>query len=488
MLKTQSITAFLKKPGFVLVLILATFFLKGVFIATIFPIFSGQDETRHYNTIQYLAEPKEKTWPIQKDVKQTGGGGIAVNNFSEEIRGVGGLTDLSAYRKELFLKQMFTTSYDGKNEDIINQQIWKPYNELYPPNIADSGNSFYHLMVSYIEKIFSHKSILFRFFIERIFSVILGTLGILFVYLIVKNIGFESKNSLIMTAIISFQPKISTYFTNISYDALLIPLFFLFTLGGVLSIKNGINWKNVSLMLIAAILGPLTKGTGIILLGSFILLMVFHSYNFYKNTSDKKRVKKYFLVSLALVILAIIIFFKIYSLSTILPSSGDTKKSVADYLSTSLTVGRLGLSSRTYWGALDWTANDHLGAIINTIWVIEIISAIGLVWFFFSKKKPEYLPEKKYVIFLIAMVVALQLGIRYYDCKIFMERGSLDLGTPGRYFLPNIAAHIALVFTGLGMLLRKEKYFRASLIISFLLVFSYCLYMIFDVVMPRFYF
>jgi hypothetical protein len=241
-------------------------------------------------------------------------------------------------------------------------------------------------------------------------------------------------------------------------------------------------------MLIAAILGPLTKGTGIILLGSFILLMVFHSYNFYKNTSDKKRVKKYFLVSLALVILAIIIFFKIYSLSTILPSSGDTKKSVADYLSTSLTVGRLGLSSRTYWGALDWTANDHLGAIINTIWVIEIISAIGLVWFFFSKKKPEYLPEKKYVIFLIAMVVALQLGIRYYDCKIFMERGSLDLGTPGRYFLPNIAAHIALVFTGLGMLLRKEKYFRASLIISFLLVFSYCLYMIFDVVMPRFYF
>jgi hypothetical protein len=69
-----------------------------------------------------------------------------------------------------------------------------------------------------------------------------------------------------------------------------------------------------------------------------------------------------------------------------------------------------------------------------------------------------------------------------------MERGSLDLGTPGRYFLPNIAAHIALVFTGLGMLLRKEKYFRASLIISFLLVFSYCLYMIFDVVMPRFYF
>ena len=53
---------FYKNPTFVLILILGVFFLKGVFLATIFPIFGGQDESRHYNTIQYLAEPAEKTW------------------------------------------------------------------------------------------------------------------------------------------------------------------------------------------------------------------------------------------------------------------------------------------------------------------------------------------------------------------------------------------------------------------------------------------
>ena len=89
--------------------------------------------------------------------------------------------------------------------------------------------------------------------------------------------------------------------------------------------------------------------------------------------------------------------------------------------------------------------------------------------------------------FFLLMVIALQAGIRFYDWKIFARTGALELGTPGRYFLPNMAAHIALLFTGLGMVFRKKEYFDISLLVGLLLMFSFSLYLIFDVVMPRYY-
>jgi hypothetical protein len=114
-------------------------------------------------------------------------------------------------------------------------------------------------------------------------------------------------------------------------------------------------------------------------------------------------------------------------------------------------------------------------------------AGIGLIYFLASKKRPEFLPDKKYVIFLIAMVIALQLGIRTADWKIFMSSDNLDLGTPGRYFLPNLASHIILLFVGLGAFLRKERYFQYSLIIGLILMFSFSMYLTFNVIIPRYY-
>jgi hypothetical protein len=88
------------------------------------------------------------------------------------------------------------------------------------------------------------------------------------------------------------------------------------------------------------------------------------------------------------------------------------------------------------------------------------------------------------------MLVILQLGIRTADWTVFKSTGSLDLGTPGRYFLPNITTHIILVFTGFGALfgyLKKEKYFNYSLLAGLILMMTFMLYIIFDVIILRFY-
>jgi hypothetical protein len=105
----------------------------------------------------------------------------------------------------------------------------------------------------------------------------------------------------------------------------------------------------------------------------------------------------------------------------------------------------------------------------------------------FSKRKFDYLPEKKYIIFLIGVIIALQLGIRFADWRAFSVSNRLNLGTPGRYFLPNLASHIILVFVGLGALLRKEKYFNLTLLFGLISMFAFFMYIIFDLVIPRTY-
>jgi len=70
---------------------------------------------------------------------------------------------------------------------------------------------------------------------------------------------------------------------------------------------------------------------------------------------------------------------------------------------------------------------------------------------------------------------------------VFMSTHALDLGTPGRYFLPTLASHVILVFAGLGMLLGKRRYFKNTLIGGIILMFFFSLYLTFDVILPRFY-
>lgn len=488
MANIQLVTVFIKKPKFILALILVVFFLKGVFIAAVFPIFTGQDEARHYNTVQFLAEPEEKTWPISERGKFDSPS-FDQYNFSSEIRNTGMAANFDIARHLSFGTVPFADGYDGQNEALINSKPWQPINDLYPPDMVGGITNLFHTLESYIERLFASSSILVRFFLERIFSVTLGTLAILLTYLIAKNIGLREKESLIITAIIAFQPKFSMYTTNINYDALFIPLFFLFTLGAILSLKDGPNWKNMAIMFFSTVLALFTKGTGLILLAVFIFMAAFL---FHQKLRGRKNMAKYY----AGAVLALVVFMFLISRITgydflgliiFKGGLGGTLTSLSDYLNKSLTLGRFGLSSRTYWGALDWGDNVLIDNFTNVVWLIQTIAAIGLAIFLFSRKKIDYLPEKKYIIFLIGMIVALQLGIRFADWRVFSGADRLELGTPGRYFLPNLATHLILVFLGLGALLKKEKYFNITLLAGLLAMFAFSMYIIIDVVIPRTY-
>jgi len=487
MSKVSLIDKLRKKPIILLIVLLGVFFLKEVFLADLFPMFTGQDEARHYNTIQYLAYPrlpqKAMSAPIEKQDKDR----LETYNFSQEIKNTIVAEGLDANRENSFSQMDFAPdSFSGKNEAAIDANKWMPVNATYPPDIASGGRSLYHKLASFIEKFLAGKSILVRFYAARLFSILLGTLAILFFYFTLKNFGFSEKAVLAITAIAAFQPRFSIYYTSVNYDALLILAFAAFAWAGSLILKKGANWKNLLALAAAAAIGYLAKATGIILIAALIFLIAFLFWQKFGRIISGRKNKFLPLAVFAIAVFVILFFFGNY-----LPfehmSFGKAFSSLGEYLGKSLTPGRLSLTARTYWGALGWTDSAILDKVVGIIRLIELASLAGLVWFLFSKKIPEYLPEKKYVWFAIFMIAALQLGIRVADWKVFSESGSLVLGTPGRYFIPNLALHIALVFTGLGMLMRKKEWLENSLALGAVLMFSFTAYLIFDVIIFRFY-
>lgn len=479
-----------RHPAFLISLLLAIFFLKGVFLATLFPIFTGQDEARHYNTLQYLNQPnipaEQTTYRLHIQDKED----FSDYNFSEEIINAGKAAGIDDLRHGLFDTQPFAPeSFDGPNEPNITQQTWKPYNFTVPADVAGTG-SLYHKVASEIESALSRHNILVRFYAARIFSVLLGTLAVFLAFLIARTLRFDAFISTLLAALVAFQPKFSMYMTNINYDAILIPTFFLFTWGGIMSIQKGINWRNSIVMLTAVAIGLLTKGTAIVLLATFLGIIIFHIITLARRSFKTATIMKS--VGAALFVIAGILILSggRYHYMRLIPvedSLSDTINSLGSYLDKSLTFGRFALSSRTYWGTLGWNDDFLANHLTDILSLIEEIAILGLVLFLFAKDKPDFLPEKGSVIFLIAMILALQLGIRTADWNVFAHTGSLGIGTPGRYFLPNLTTHIILVFIGLGMLLGTRERFKNILIGGVILMCFFSMFLTFSTILPRFY-
>ena len=478
---------FLRHRLFPISLLLAAFFFKGVFLVTTFPIFTGQDEARHYNTVQYLNQPEIPADQLVDRPYQQRKDDFSSYNFSEEILNAGKAAGIDDLRRGLFSTQPFVPgSFDGVRESDIVANSWRPYNVFVPVDTA--GVSFYHRVAALLERLLSEQNILVRFYAIRILSVALGTIAVWLTFLLARALRFDTPASTLIAALVAFQPKFSMYLTNINYDVLLIPSFFFFTWGGALSLRDGLNRKNFIAMLGGVAIGLLTKGTAIVLLAAFVGLMVFHFF---------AHARRHFKLTIAKGLFGLVFVFGAlalsggrYDYSHLIPiktSFSETKASLREYLNESVTPGRLALSSRTYWGALGW--NDDLLAnhLTDAIWKLEIVSAIGIAFFFLRRKTVECFPKKIQVAFLVAMLAALQLGIRAADWNVFAQTGSLDLGTPGRYFLPNLATHLILVFFGLGALLGTNERFRKVLLGGVILMFFFSLYLTADVLLPRFY-
>lgn len=483
MVKTQ-FSSLIEKPYFLLGLILVAFLAREAFLAITFPLFTGQDEARHYNTIQWLSEEQVRSCEKTATDKGQDKEDLSTYRFSEEIQETNKVIGLGIWREENYRKPSFTAGSTGLGESILSKLLWTKQMTICPPDIVSNarGFSLYHWLGNLIERTWWDSDILTRFYLIRLLSVLLGALTIVFTYFATREAGFSARVGLLLALLASLQPKLATYTTNINYDALLIPCFALFTWAGIRWLQRGPSLLTASLLILALGGAALTKGTGLILLGGGLFILLWTLARFGRRWWQKLSLFHWVIGGGLLLGLASVITIS-YSLMSLLPNFSPS--SLFEYLGKSLP--KIPSSSRNFWGVISWTSFNSGHIFVWAIWIIEAVGVYGLVRFFRNRSVIDFLPSRSIVLFLITLFFSLQFGVRLHDWHVFQETGALLLGTPGRYFLPTLLAQLFLVTVGLGTLLKKPFLLERSLLVFTLLILVFHLYNTWLVIIPRFY-
>lgn len=480
----------LKKPLFWLSVLLFVFIIKGVILSILFPFFQGPDEQIHYATIQHLAEPTEKSWPIIKSEKRAAiGSDISTFRFSEEtIRGAQA-TQFDEVKFQNENTQEFSRSALGLNENEIIKNNWKRYVDVYPSNTSGTV-SIYYFLGTKIEQALVHQSILTRLFSIRVLSVILGAFVVWLAYLTSRKVGLSEHQSLIVATLVVFQPMFSASASQVNIDIALILAFSVYIYISVWMLRDGMNWKNLVLLPLSLILAFYSKGPGVILFALTPFIIGFLIYKRF-DISPKKFIMGT-IVSIFVIAALIFLFVPKSYLIGITNFSAASQfdspiESLTKYADKTLGTGALFRTETSYWGHFGWLDTKVSDVAIDIIWTIEVMALLGVILYLVSKRMVSYLPEKKYVIFFIGIILALQLAIRFYDWRVFDATGQILIGTPGRYFLPNIIPHILLIVTGLGFFTQNKKQFDILLKILLVLMILFSLYTMINVILPRYY-
>lgn len=482
-----------KNPLFWLLILVIVFIIKGTIVNIFMPFFQGPDEAIHFAQMERWAEPQIPNWPITLDAEYLDNltsTDIRTHHFPEEIIQTGYLTQFDEVKSQKENRQLFTDTVTGLNEQKILTGNWKQFLDIYPPTTSDTW-SIYYLFGSKIEKLFNEYSIFFRFFTIRLLSVILGAGVVALSYFTSRKIKFSSWISILFASILTFQPMFVQTASIINYDIAIIFSFSLFLYAGVSLLRQGFSWFPFSLFILSIILGIASKGPGIVLvIISIPLLMTLTYRHFHPN---KRRFYWGVLLTGSLGIALAFLFVPATYLASITNLTATSKfdsplQSIGSYLEKTIDTGPLRNTAGSYWGNFGWLDTPIPGWMLSLIIYICVIGLVGALWYIFSKReRPTFLPERQYILFFLVTMIALQLAIRFYDWRIFDATGQIVIGQPGRYFLPNLIAFLAVVVTGLGFLMRKERRFILVMQVLALSMILMQLHTIVNVILPRYY-
>jgi len=255
-------------------------------------------------------------------------------------------------------------------------------------------------------------------------------------------------------------------------------------------LHDGISGKKCVLLLCSMLLAFYSKGPGIVLFAITPLFIGFLTYKQWRFS-----LKKFFWgIVFSIFVLSFILFLfvpKSYFIGitnfSAISKFDSPITSLSKYANKTLDLNAWLRTETSYWGHFGWLDTKVSNSVIHSIFFIEIIASLGIIFFLTSHKCRDYLPEKKYILFFIGIIIALQLAIRFYDWRVFDQYGKILIGTPGRYFLPTIIPHILLIVTGLGFFTQNKNQFTLLLKILALLMILLSLYAIINVITPRYY-
>lgn len=465
----------------ILFFVLISFFLRGMFMTAIIPIFFGPDEDNHISTVQYKAE-----------LKHVSSGEAVLSSqkyrYSEELIAALEATDFFKVKPlSENIPEFANGQNNGKNEELFKAVHFERRNQFANPQITGYPPLYYALNVIVEKAAFDH-DIITRVALMRMIAVSIGALILLCAFFIAREIGLTRAQAVLLTAIISFQPMFSFMSAVVNPDILLIFSFTLFTYASLLLLHHGLKKKAIFLLLLSVGIGLFTKGP------AMILPLIATGIILYKLRASKIIHGRRAMIANSAILLCIggLIFltpiWEKYIQPYILNTTSHFSSlfnSVSEYLHQTVDYKHIVLQTTiSYWGNFGWLDTPIDQRVAWFILGIEILAAVGIIFFLIRKNT---IPRKKFdVIFLVGMLFALQLLVRYSDWLVFDRFGRLELNTQGRYFLPNIFAHIYLIYFGLAMLFRR--YARMILPLLLIGMIGLYTYSVLFTIIPRFYF
>ena len=472
-------------------LLLGIFLLLGGWLALLLPFLQGPDEQIHYATIQKWAEPEEKPWTVRESREINKSDDIRTYRISEEVRETAHRLQFDEIKWQANNTQSFVSgSPYGEKESEITNNTWGRYIDTVPANTSGTW-SLYYWIGSAVERAFDQLGILYRLFLSRFLSVLIGAATACLAFLIGRRLGWSTSASTLFASLIAFQPMFLATSAVINIDILLVFSSTLFLLGAIDLLQDQRpTAKSISTVLTAIVIALFTKGPGVILIPLTLLLAFFivHSQysKKYPDLLPRSILGVFVITSLAF------IFIPSHILSNFLHLGASSVfetpfASLSAYLEKSLSLGSLIWTSTTYWGSFGWLDTNLPESILRIILAVETTALFGLIWLFRDPNPPHFLPEKRTLLFALASIVLLQIAIRFFDWRILDTTGKMLSGTPARYFLPNIAAHFLLLVAGLGYFARSEGAFSRLLHILSALLFLLALYSFWFLILPRYY-
>lgn len=465
----------------IVALILATL-LKALVWISVVPIWHTPDEQAHFATIQNFAEgvikPSYKGLTHSEEL-------IISERFLDTERG--------SKRRNKFTfnpnyKIEYVTGAVGKHEEEIKNLAKSTRTNMLEKEMA-SYYPLYYQAGKVIYQIFYNFDLLTRVFVVRLFS-IFPILGVtLLSYLAAKEI-FPKEKYLHLTVPIltSFHPMMTFLNAGVTNDGLNIFLFTAFIYFSILSIKKGLDFKNLVAFSIILGLGQITRPQFLIALPLFAVVFI---YDFFVHKRSLVQAFAKILVFIPIVIVTGGWFTLQKALGNFfeqgvpLPyfETPQTATSVNLSFITHLKNSLIQTDQQTfywYWGVFKWLSLVYPAVVNQILKGITVISAIGgFFWVLKVIKSKDFSKTTTTIVFLLVTSIFFVLNIFFVDWRHIVTNG-FSLGVQGRYFLPTVLAHMILLTVGMLVLVpaKFQRYISFVLSLAMIILNSFALFWI----------
>ena len=438
-----------KEKSLIILLLLTTLF-KGIVWSAVVPIWHTPDEQAHFAQVQYYAENRE---------------GLSGDDLSQEIyeseRLLGTLRDSQGNNQFTYHPQFnieYTDSSIGTYERQL-QTLPLSARTAYIKKEAAGYPPLFYILSGLGYAAAQPFDLFVRLSFTRMISVFLAVATVWASYLLTRSI-FPKKTllSIAIASLVSFQPMFTFVTAGVNNDNLLNLLTTVLLWLMVDSLRKGMTASRNLAMLITLVLGLYTKQ----LIYPFIplpLLVVI--YDYLKKKKGKFLYKNLIYIAIILAV-AVILFVRILNSGylpgwpMVNPQSPMVDLSLSTYLQQKIPV----LYSETlpwYWGVFKWLGVVLPLTVLRSIKIILAVSLFGLVHYFLTRVwRKKFTTTDWQLMLLIFSSLWFAFWLLLWDYMLVRSIG-FSHGIQGRYFFPNISAHMTLVVFGLWQLTKSYQ-------------------------------